>query len=119
MPHETNHHTVSPERTTPAGVNLKLSEQKLVIHWADGHCSRFELAFLRGHCPCAACRTERENRKKPLRRELPILSHKPIDNLRVVDANLCGNYALKLVWSDGHDTGIYDFQYLRSLDANG
>jgi DUF971 family protein len=37
----------------------------------------------------------------------------------VVDAQLVGNYALKITWSDQHDTGIYSFQYLREICPNG
>jgi len=34
----------------------------------------------------------------------------------VKHAELVGNYAMKIEWSDGHDSGIYSFQYLRELD---
>jgi DUF971 family protein len=30
--------------------------------------------------------------------------------------NYVGRYALQFVWSDGHQTGIYTFEYLRNLD---
>jgi DUF971 family protein len=33
-----------------------------------------------------------------------------------VHAELVGNYAIRFRWSDGHDTGIFDFRFLRSLD---
>jgi DUF971 family protein len=36
--------------------------------------------------------------------------------LTVVSAELVGNYALKITFSDGHDTGIYSWQYLREID---
>jgi hypothetical protein len=31
-------------------------------------------------------------------------------------AELVGNYAIKITFSDGHDTGIYSWVYLRSID---
>ena len=31
------------------------------------------------------------------------------------DAKLVGNYAIQFTWSDGHNTGIFDFRFLRSL----
>jgi DUF971 family protein len=34
---------------------------------------------------------------------------------QVADARLVGNYALQITWGDGHDTGIYDFRYWRSI----
>ena len=39
------------------------------------------------------------------------------DAPRVTSAQLVGNYALKLAWSDGHGSGIYSFRYLRELDG--
>jgi DUF971 family protein len=104
---------LAPEQATPTDLNVRLAAQELHITWADGRQSVFPLAYLRRHCPCAACRTERE---KQADNPLKILSHKPIENLRVTDAALCGNYAIRFDWSDHHNTGIYDFRYLRWLD---
>lgn len=104
---------LSADQTTPADVRLKLKEQELQIRWADGKVSAYSLPALRGKCPCAACRTEREERAKAV---LPILSARPVEDLRAVDGWLVGNYAIQISWSDGHETGIFDFRYLRSLD---
>ncbi len=100
-------------QTLPVDVRLNLKEQELRITWGDGRQSRYSLGRLRGLCPCAACRTERDRQK---REPLPILSTKPIDDLRAVDGAPVGNYAVQITWSDGHNTGIFDFRYLRSLD---
>lgn len=96
--------------SSPADLKIKLKSQELRITWRDGQVVSYPLAYLRGQCPCATCRTERE--KKTL---LPILSIDPSQQIRVVDAKLMGSYAIQLVWSDGHDTGIFDYTYLRSL----
>jgi len=104
----------STESHLPKHLDLKLPEQELHLVWADGRRSVFPLRQLRGRCPCAACRAERTEREQAT---FPILSNKPTDGLRVVNASLAGNYAIKLVWSDGHNTGLFDFRYLRSLDA--
>jgi DUF971 family protein len=93
----------------PAGIDLRLPGQILSITWADGLTSDFPLAWLRRHCPCAACRTEQD---KPAL--LPILSSRASD-CRVLGAELVGNYAIRFDWSDGHNTGIYDFRLLRQL----
>jgi len=97
----------------PVGMNLRLRDQVLEITWADGVRSRFPLSFLRKHCPCASCRTERQNESPAA---LPVLNpgaggQTPV----VVGGNIVGNYALQLEWSDGHNTGIFDFRLLRSL----
>lgn len=37
--------------------------------------------------------------------------------LTAVDAELVGRYAIRIRFSDGHDTGIYSWRYLRQLDS--
>ncbi len=97
---------------TPGDLRVKLAEQRLFIDWKDGKRSEFALGDLRRVCPCAACRTEREHQgANPLR----ILKADPT-GVRVVNAKLVGLYAIQLDWSDGHNTGIFDFRFLRSLD---
>lgn len=99
--------------TTPKDLKVKIKEQLLLVDWSDGTNSEFSLDWLRQHCPCALCREERGKRDdNPLR----ILKFDPT-KVRVTSAQLVGTYAIKFVWSDGHDTGIFDFRYLRELEA--
>lgn len=96
---------------TPKDLKVQIKEQRLIVEWSDGKRSEFALAELRRQCPCAACRTERETQDaNPLR----ILKSDPT-GLRVVTAQLVGRYAIQFTWSDGHNTGIFDFRFLRSL----
>ena len=108
MPQTPSH----PDETTPANLELRRKSQELRITWRDGAETVFPLAFLRRHCPCATCRTDRD--RKTL---LPILAIDPSRKIEVTDAKMMGNYAIQLTWSDGHDTGIFDYPYLRSLEA--
>jgi len=102
------------DSTMPRDLKVKISEQKLVIDWMDGGHSEIAMGRLRAVCPCATCRTDREAQTdNPLR----ILKNDPA-GLRVVNARLVGNYAIQFDWSDGHNTGIFDFRFLRSLDSN-
>jgi len=97
---------------TPRDLKVQLAEQRLIVDWADGRKSVYALGDLRRHCPCAQCRKERaEQADNPL----TVLRSAPT-NLRVTHARLVGAYAIRLQWSDGHDTGIFDFPYLRTLD---
>lgn len=66
-----------------------------------------QLAKLRKSCPCAQCITERENKPGSY---IPLLSSV---QLTVINIELVGNYALKLIWQDGHDAGIYTFDKLK------
>jgi DUF971 family protein len=80
----------------------------LRITWADGRECAFHAPALRRVCPCAQCVNEwtGERTLKPERIS---------DELEIADLNLVGRYALNFRWSDGHETGIYSFQYLRDL----
>jgi DUF971 family protein len=65
-------------------------------------------------CPCAQCRTVREDQQKR-KSLLTILPGNFAGELHVINAQLVGNYALKIEWSDQHDSGIYSFEYLREI----
>lgn len=96
---------------TPKDLKVQIKEQRLRIDWADGTTSEYSLDELRKLCPCASCRTEREQQDT---NPLKILKFDP-SGVRVVAAELVGNYAIKFTWSDGHDTGIFDFRFLKSV----
>lgn len=87
----------------------------LAVIWVDGHESRFSLHWLRAYCPCATCREARRKAVDPaadLGMELTLnAGPKPTD--QVSSAELVGGYALRITWTDGHDTGIYAFSSLR------
>ncbi len=102
-------------QVTPADIKLSLSAQTLAVDWQDGHRSEFELGRLRRVCPCATCRKERDTPPTSLRiLNLPA----GVGKIEVIDAELMGHYAINLKWSDGHNSGIYDYKFLRALDAD-
>jgi DUF971 family protein len=87
------------------------------IAWADGHRSHFDFAYLRDECPCATCNDERGKKEafaavvnKPSA-VLPMFKPKP----RAQSATVVGNYAVQINFSDGHSTGIYSYDLLRTL----
>lgn len=104
----------TPQQRTPINLDLDLKQQVLRVTWADGVTSNLPMTLLRKHCPCASCRTEREKQGKSL---LPILQSAPSGEIEATGGHLVGNYALQIDWSDGHNTGIYDFRLLRALDG--
>lgn len=108
---------------TPLKLNLKKDEQ-LEILWSDGVRSVWPIATLRALCPCAVCKVQREQRdphalmqpaEQPKKSRLTVLPGNYSKPLAVTSAELVGNYALRLDWSDGHGSGIYSFQYLREI----
>lgn len=74
------------------------------VTWDDGHVGDYSRQYLRGYCPCALCQGHGAE----------------VKFVAGADANLAeigavGNYAIQFQWEDGHNTGIYTFDYLRSL----
>ena len=85
-----------------------LEKGVLGIEWSDGHKGVYPVRYLRQHCPCAACTDEwtGELRLKP--DDVPLL-------IRLNDIEPVGRYAFKMSWSDGHDTGLYSYTFLRRI----
>jgi DUF971 family protein len=103
-----------PPHLMPRALNLK-KDEKLVIEWADGSRSDYPIEYLRTMCPCAMCKQVRDERasKKSL---LTILPGNFAEPIKAVGAELVGNYAIRIDWSDKHGSGIYSFQYLREIE---
>jgi DUF971 family protein len=88
----------------PTEINHIKSKAAVRITWDDGHSGEYAEAYLRGYCPCALCQGHGAQRRFI---ETP--------DARLVEIQPVGNYAIELFWQDGHNTGIYTFDYLRSL----
>lgn len=91
---------------TPAGA--------LVIEWSDGQKQSYSLRELRDSCPCATCR-EKRSQPPAAASLLPVLSAADLAPLKLLGAKPVGQYAYSLDFSDGHNTGIYTFEFLREL----
>ena len=97
----------------PKHIDLK-REESLTLQWEDGLVSVFEVGFLRKMSPSADAKQLREEQQKNPLTVLP--SQADVEKLTVENIELVGNYAIRVIFSDGHHTGIYSWQYLRSLD---
>jgi DUF971 family protein len=88
------------------------------IDWKDGHQSSWTFAWLRNACPCATCHEEREKTgrpvgaPKPKEKTLLVMYEAPV---KPVEVSPVGKYALKFKWNDGHESGIYSWDYLRRV----
>lgn len=90
----------------PVELRAPRGAKVLEIDWADGHAGRYPHEVLRGYCPCAHCQGH----------EGPIQFVGGGD-LEIKDIAQVGNYAIRIVWGDGHQTGIYTYRFLRALCA--
>jgi DUF971 family protein len=95
-------------------VGLKRDGDHLLIDWSDGHHSTFTWKHLRQNCPCATCREERVQPPDPFRILTP-QELAPQPPLAPTSMAPVGRYAYKIVWNDGHETGIFTIEALRSL----
>ena len=78
-----------------------------MILWDDGHRTMFQPHPLRLACKCAHCEDEWTGRRRVTAGQIP-------EDVRILESRPVGRYGLQFVWSDGHSTGIYTFQRLRS-----
>src|SRR5688572_22321439 len=98
------------EHPRPVGLS-KEGEEFLVIDWNDGVRMRYRWTDLRKNCPCAGCNEEREQPPDPFR----ILKPSELTPLRPVRLDPVGTYAYRIVWSDGHDAGLFTLESLRAM----
>ncbi|MGA2873211.1 MAG: DUF971 domain-containing protein [Candidatus Dormibacteria bacterium] len=106
--------TPSSPSTTPRRFGYDEPGRSLLVEWRDGGTSTIPFAALRQACPCALCRGEMGS---PGRFQGDPSLRAGEDELS--DVQLVGNYGLKAIWVDGHDTGIYRFEQLRWLGDGG
>ena len=99
----------------PTSLDLKKTRGLRVV-WADGGVSDYPIAYLRRMSPSADAREMRKQMKRNPLTVLPASSGS--GPLTALDAELVGNYALRIRFSDGHHTGIYSWDYLRSIDPD-
>ena len=94
---------------TPEKIKLNLEEGSLLLEYADG--SRFTLTgeYLRVHSPSAEVRGHGKGQGIPQSGK---------HGVRITHVAPSGNYALQVTFSDGHDSGIFTWDYLRDLAIN-
>ncbi|MGV3722690.1 MAG: gamma-butyrobetaine hydroxylase-like domain-containing protein [Actinomycetota bacterium] len=92
---------------------LNSEAQTLDVTWGDRHSSAYPLKYLRSRCPCASCRSDREEARKNPFRVLPA-GQRPA-GAGIANIQGVGNYGLQFTWNDGHSTGIYTLEYLREI----
>ncbi len=84
------------------------SDSDISIKWSDDVETQYSAAMLRRSCPCAACINEWTGEKMLDERQIP-------DDITFEHTSIVGRYALNFHFSDGHDTGIFSFAFLRNL----
>jgi len=95
--------------SVPIEIKLRKKSKLLSVQYSNNEILEFSFEFLRVHSPSAEVKGHgpdqgvlQINKKKVL-----IKSIKPV-----------GNYGIKLIFDDGHDTGIFTWRYLQELGKN-
>ena len=89
----------------PEQIVNRRADRVLEVRWDDGATQALTHLQLRQACKCSPCQAAR------LRGQLPDAA----DDVRLHDIRQIGHYAVQLVFSDGHERGIYPWELLRSL----
>jgi DUF971 family protein len=96
----------------PERIDLASGGRELVIGWPGGVEATIPAVALRDACPCAGCIEEGTGRKILETSSIPA-------DIQVTELEGVGNYAVKIQWSDGHNTGIYTWPILREVSGLG
>ena len=94
--------------------HIAISKSKgIKIDWKDGHTSSYSLTYLREQLPMRHLHRRSRHAAHDQACAAPFPMYKP--TLKMVDVESVGNYAIRIVWSDGHSTGIYSFEHFRHI----
>jgi DUF971 family protein len=95
---------------------IKVIEKvKLFLKWENDSETYIQLKYLRDECPCASCKGETVLLRtyKPAKQTLASPESYMIKSIQQV-----GGYAIQIYWGDGHNTGIYTWDYLNQLSED-
>jgi len=93
-------------RAIPAELHVYSEHKRLEVVWQDGAQSRFGYELLRVECPCADCKGHTPDQAQ-------VITGK--QDVGITDFIPVGNYAIQMVFDDGHDSGLFSWDYLRQL----
>jgi DUF971 family protein len=87
---------------------LKKDGDHLLLRWQDGLAARISVRQLRLECPCAFCVNEVTGERMLDPDSIP-------DSMALKDMQPVGHYAYRILFEDGHDTGLFTLETLRRI----
>ena len=95
---------------SPQNIRVHKEQRSLELIWTENDVSIIPFRTVRQNCRCAVCVDEFTGRQ--------LLDPNSVDvDLGVLEISLCGNYALRIRWSDNHDSGLFTWNHLRSISV--
>ena len=94
-------------------MNYLFTESNLALKLSDSSELLIDLKKIRNACPCAHCSGEKDvfGNIYKIGEEIPL----PKKSFKIRLLRPVGNYAIKIIWEDGHSNGIYTFDLLKKL----
>jgi DUF971 family protein len=97
-------------------LQIKLLDKAfLSIKWDDKFENKIGLKYLRDECPCANCKGETVL-LRTFRPSKPTVFNPEM--YKIQNIQTVGGYAIQIIWKDGHNTGIYSWEYLQKLASD-
>ena len=100
----------------PIPIMIQRSGIAIEINWSDGDHRSYQPRALREACPCAICREKKAavQNANNCSLTLPVLSQAETGPLEILKMEPVGNYAYAIQFSDGHNSGIFSFDLLKT-----
>ncbi|MEC7557786.1 MAG: DUF971 domain-containing protein [Planctomycetota bacterium] len=92
----------------PSRIRFLTEEALLCLDWSDGQSYQIPFRALRQLCPCASCVSETTGQRVLDPDSVPT-------DIHPTNVSHTGSYALKIIWSDDHDTGLFTWEYLNEI----
>ena len=104
--------SVKPKKKSISVTAVVVSKDQLTLSltWSDGSSSGVSARRLRQYCPCAGCVEEWSGKRTFEVETIP-------EGMKIIEAQSVGNYAISFTFGDLHNTGIYQWEYLKELSA--
>ena len=99
----------------PISITAERAQKQMTVVWDDSHTSVYTFSLLRAGCPCAECRGGHDNMSNTPDPSAFLADLPNSPATRLTNVVPVGSYAVSPVWEDGHDAGIFRWDYLRAL----
>ena len=93
---------------SPTAIRAITEALEFEIEWEPGDVCKLPFKLLRAECPCASCVNEFTGERIINPDDIP-------DDIKPIGMEYSGNYAVKIRWSDGHDTGLFTFERIEMI----